>query len=83
MSTIASLFGSLSGLCFAVQPIRQIWRRREFSQFKNVNSDARLGDAVEQFLLRDSISWNRTDSISTLLGAALLLAAFVTDALST
>ena len=81
MSRLAGLLGSLSGICFAVQPVRQLWRRRQFSQFNSVNSDSELGDAVEKFMLRDNISWNPVDSISTLLGATLLLAAFIVDAL--
>ena len=78
----SAICGLISAVFFAIPAVRQEMRRRKFSEFKKNNGDAsdeKLAVAVANFMLRESLRWNRWDSTWIFLGLAFLSLSFITE----
>jgi hypothetical protein len=82
MVNFSAICGLVSAGFFVIPAVRQEMRRRKFSEFEKNNRDAKdekLAAAVANFMLRESLKWNRWDSTWIFLGLGFLVLSFITE----
>jgi hypothetical protein len=82
MVNYSAVLGLISAVLLVIPAIRQEKRRRQFSEFEKNNKDAKdekLAAAVAGFMLRESLKWNRWDSIWIFIGLGFLFLSFIAE----